>query len=171
MTAGAASGFGQGSARGPPRPFSGPEGAAVEHQRWQVEVGRLPTPHARLVGWVGESCRTLARTSPVHAVIRGAADREDFAVALRERLLQRRLAQVTALAGRYLGPALRAGLSVPEAGLRYAGLVSPETYHLFTVELGWSPPHLREWWTDVLVTDLLDPHVGSRPAPAGGFAH
>ncbi|MHA6781038.1 TetR/AcrR family transcriptional regulator [Pseudonocardia saturnea] len=148
--------------------ISGPEGAAVEHQRWQLEVGQLPTPHARLVGWVEVSCRTLARTSPVHAVIRGAADREAFAVTLRERLLQRRLAQVTDLAGQYLGPALRTGVSVPEAGLRYAGLVSPETYHLFTVELGWSPPHLRDWLTQVLVADLLDPRAETQPRPADG---
>lgn len=98
----------------------------------------------------------MARTSPIHAVIRAAADREDFAVVLRERLLQRRLAQVTALAADYLYGALPPGVTVEDAGHRYAALLSPEMYHLCTVELAWTPQRFQTWVTQLLESDLLD---------------
>ncbi|WP_433038385.1 TetR/AcrR family transcriptional regulator [Actinomycetospora sp. CA-053990] len=134
----------------------GPEGAVSEQQRWLESVARLPSPRQRLRGWVDASCHTLARTSPIHAVIRAAADREPFAVALRERLLQRRLAQVTALAADFLHGALRPGISGEDAGHRYAALLSPEMYHLCTADLGWTPQRFQTWATQLLETDLLD---------------
>jgi AcrR family transcriptional regulator len=82
----------------------GPEGLIVEQQTWLTDVARRPSAHDRLRGWVEASCRTLARTSPIHAVIRGAADREEFGVELRERLLRRRLDGVTAIAATCTGP-------------------------------------------------------------------
>lgn len=133
--------------------IAGPEGVAVERQAWIAELMTRSDPQDRLRGWVAASCRTLARTSPLHAVVRGAADREEFAVTLRERLLRQRVQQVTALAGALLGDALR--VPVEDAGERYAALVSPETFHLLTAELGWSPERCRAWFTDLLLPDLL----------------
>lgn len=133
----------------------GPEGVAVEQQGWLTEIAALPTAPERLHAWVAASCRTLARTSPIHAVIRGAADREEFALALRRRLLRQRVDQVTALAGDFLREDLRPGLDVADAGQRYAALVSPETYHLLVSEMGWTPDRCREWLTGMLRADLL----------------
>lgn len=133
----------------------GPQGVAVEHQQWLDDVARLPTVRERLQGWIAASCRTLARTSPIHAVIRGAADREAFAVALRDRLLAERAAAVTVAAARFLGGGLRSGITAEEAGQRYTALVSPEVYHLVTVELGWSPRRCQRWLTELLEADLL----------------
>lgn len=133
--------------------IAGPEGVPVEQQGWVAELAALPSPADRLRGWVAASCRTLARTSPLHAVVRGAADREEFAVALRARLLAQRRDQVTALAGSLLGDALR--VPVADAGDRYTALVGPETFHLLTVELGWPPERCRGWFTGVLLADLL----------------
>jgi AcrR family transcriptional regulator len=133
--------------------IAGPEGVPVEQQAWVAELAALPSPADRVRGWVAASCRTLTRTSPLHAVVRGAADREEFAVALRARLLAQRREQVTALAGNLLGAALR--VPVVEAGERYTALVSPETFHLLTAELGWSPARCRDWFTGVLLADLL----------------
>ena len=133
----------------------GSEGVAVERQRWIEEVGRLPTARDRLRGWVDASCRTLARTGPIHAVIRGAADGEAVAVTLRERLRRNRVDSVTALARRYLDGALRSGVTVEDAGQRYAALASPELFSLVTVEFGWSPRRYQEWVTRLLDADLL----------------
>jgi AcrR family transcriptional regulator len=133
----------------------GPEGLIVEQQTWLTDVAHRPTAHDRLQGWVEASCRTLARTSPIHAVIRGAADREEFAVELRDRLLRRRLDGVAAIAAEYLYGALRPGLTVEEAAQRYAALVSPEMYHLLVVELGWTPQAHQQWLTQLLGVELL----------------
>ena len=102
------------------------------------------------------SCRILSRTRPIHAVIRGAADKEAFAADLGRRLLQDRLRNQTERIEEYLGGDLRAGLSVSEAGERYCALTSPELYQTLTVEFGWSPDRHREWLAELLVTELLD---------------
>jgi AcrR family transcriptional regulator len=150
----------------------GPDGVEIARQTWLSEVAALPTARARLRGWVGASCRTLARTSPVHAVIRGAADRDGFAVDLRDRLLRERTEGVIELADRFLGDALRTGLTARTAGLRYATLLSPELYHLSVEQLGWTPAALQEWLSAVLEGDLLDPAGGAADAGrAGGSAH
>ena len=55
------------------------------------EIGALADPHQRLRRLVELSCETLARISPVHAVLRGAADGHPFAAGLYARMLQLRL--------------------------------------------------------------------------------
>src|SRR4029450_1645164 len=60
-----------------------------EHRR--NEAGALEDPHQRLRRLVELSCETLARISPVHAVLRGAADGHPFAADLYARMLQLRL--------------------------------------------------------------------------------
>ena len=93
---------------------------------------QLPSASERLEKMVEYSCRILARTRPIHAIIRGAADKEAFAAALGRRLLQERLPNQTERIRHYLGEDLRPGLSVAEAGERYCALASPELYHLLT---------------------------------------
>jgi hypothetical protein len=87
-------------------------------------------------------------------VIRGA-DKEKFAAALGWRLLKDRLDGQTERIRRYLQDHLREGLSLEDAGQRYCALVSPEPYHLLTVEFGWSPDQHRAWVTALLQADLL----------------
>ena len=48
-------------------------------------VAELPGAPDRLAKMVEYSCGILARTRPIHAVIRGAADKEAFAAALGRR--------------------------------------------------------------------------------------
>jgi AcrR family transcriptional regulator len=124
-----------------------------------AEIGQLPGARERLAKMVEYSCSILARTRPVHAVIRGAADKEAFAAALGTRLLRDRLAAQTERIRAYLGDELRPGLSVTEAGERYCALASPELYYLLTAELGWTPEQHRTWLTGLLETELLGPAV------------
>jgi AcrR family transcriptional regulator len=125
--------------------------------RFWSAVAELPGPIERLERMVEYSCTILARTRPIHAVIRGAADKEAFAAELGHRLLQERLAAQTERIGSFLAGDLRAGLSVAEAGQRYCALAGPELYHLLTVELGWTAKRHRTWLTELLATELLGP--------------
>jgi AcrR family transcriptional regulator len=134
------------------------DGAADEHAWWSA-VAQLPGAAERLAKLVEHSCGILARTRPVHAVIRGAADKEAFAAALGRRLLHDRLSNQTERVRAYLGEDLRAGLSVDQAGERYCVLASPELYHLLTVELGWTDEQHRRWLTDLLELELLAPRT------------
>jgi AcrR family transcriptional regulator len=120
------------------------------------ELAQLPEARDRLHAMVEFSCRILARTRPIHAVIRGAADKEPFAAALGSRLLHERMTNQTERIRQHLGDHLRRGLSVAEAGQRYCALTSPELYHTLTVEFGWSAQRHSGWLTNLLATELLE---------------
>jgi AcrR family transcriptional regulator len=135
--------------------IAGENEAPAREDDWWATVAELPDAEERLEQMVVYSCRILARTRPIHTVIRGAADKEFFAAELGKRLLHERLANQTKRIREYLGGQLRAGLSVAEAGQRYCGLAGPELYHTLTVEFDWSPDQHREWLTGLLKSDLL----------------
>jgi AcrR family transcriptional regulator len=124
-------------------------------EEWWGEVAQLPSAQQRLEKMVEYSCKILARTRPIHAVIRGAADKEKFAATLGRRLLQDRLTGQTERIRLYLKDHLRDGLSLTEAGQRYCALVGPELYQVLTVELGWPVEQHRRWLTALLQADLL----------------
>lgn len=127
-----------------------------QHERW-AEIADLESPRARLRAFVAFTCEVLGRTSPIHAVIRGAADGEPAAARLRDELLQGRTSFIVGRVDAYLAGALRPGLTVREAGERYATLFSPELYTLVTVGLGWSPEQHRRWLGRLAEDDLLGP--------------
>ena len=136
--------------------IEGPDAPVPFEQRAAfAEIVNLGTPPERLHAIVDYVCGILARTSPVHAVIRGAADGEPFAVDLRERLLQDRLARFALLIRACFAGALRPRLTVQRASERLGALLSPELYHLLTVELGWTPLKYKAWVSAVVEADLL----------------
>jgi AcrR family transcriptional regulator len=124
---------------------------------WWAAVAQLADARERLAKMVEYSCRILSRTRPIHAVIRGAADKEVFAADLGRRLLHDRVTNQTERIRQHLGKHLRQGLSVAGAGERYCALTSPELYQMLTVEFGWTADQHRTWLTDLLVTELLMP--------------
>jgi AcrR family transcriptional regulator len=133
----------------------GPGAVPFERQTAFEEIGSLGTPRERLRALVEFACGVLARTSPVHAVIRGAADREPFAVDLRERQLEERLGRIALRVRADLTGALQPGLTVKQAAQRLGALLSPELYHLLIVELGWTPGHYCQWVSALAESDLL----------------
>jgi AcrR family transcriptional regulator len=135
--------------------ITGAENEATQEDKWWNTVAGLPGAAERLEKMVEHSCRILARTRPIHAVIRGAADKEAFASVLGRRLLHDRLTAQTERIRRYLRDDLRPGLAVDQAGQRYCVLASPELYYLLTVELGWTSDQHRSWLTDLITTELL----------------
>jgi AcrR family transcriptional regulator len=135
--------------------ITGPHGSAAEDDQWWHTVAQQPGAAERLDKMVEYSCRILARTRPIHAIIRGAADKEAFAAAMGRRLLQERLHNQTERIRHYLGDDLRPGLSVAEAGERYCALASPELYQVLTVDFGWTADQHRAWLTQLVRTQLL----------------
>jgi AcrR family transcriptional regulator len=119
------------------------------------EIAALTDPHQRLRRLVVLSCQALARTSPVHTVLRGAADGHPFAAELYARMLALRLGVQANNLETYLGSSLRPGLSVKQAAERYSALLSPELYHLLTVERRWSTRRYGSWVAELLDHDLL----------------
>jgi AcrR family transcriptional regulator len=135
--------------------IAGEDDIPTQGNAWWATVAQLPGAPERLAMMVEFSCTILGRTRPIHAVIRGAADKEAFAAALGKRLLHDRLANQTERVREYLGDDLRPGLSVADAGQRYSALASPELYQMLTVEFGWTAARHRKWLTDLLETELL----------------
>jgi AcrR family transcriptional regulator len=134
--------------------ISDPDDEAQRDQdRCRQDILRLADPHERLRRLVELSC--LARTGPVHAVIRGAADGHPFAAEMRARMLRVRQQIQSRNVETYLGAALRDGLTPVEAAERYSALLSPELYHLVTVERRWSTRRFASWVTGLLDHDLL----------------
>jgi len=135
--------------------ITGPHDTAADDEEWWAMVAGLPEAAERLDRMVEYSCRILARTQPIHAIIRGAADNEAFAADFGWRLLVERLANQTERIRRFIAKDLRPGLSIAEAGQRYCALTSPELYHLLTVELGWGADRHQAWVTELMRVDLL----------------
>ena len=96
----------------------------------------------------------------MHTVLRGAADGHPFAADLYTRMLQLRLQLQARNLETYLGGSLRSGLSVKQAAEHYSALLSPELYHLLTVERRWTTRRYAAWVTDLLDHDLLGEEVG-----------
>jgi AcrR family transcriptional regulator len=142
--------------------ITGPHESIAEDDEWWHMVATRANASERLDKIVEYSCRILARTRPIHAIIRGAADKEAFAAELGRRLLHQRLTNQTDRIRDYLGEALRPGLSTAEAGERYCALASPDLYYLLTVELGWTAEQHKRWLTELLHTDLLGPRGAQR---------
>lgn len=115
----------------------------------------LPTAHERLRAYVAFCCAVLARTSPFHVVLRGAADGEDFAIALRSRLLAERLARQTRHLRLLVGDDLRPGLASEQAAERFCALSSPEMHHLLTSDLAWTRDAHEGWLAALAEHELL----------------
>lgn len=130
-----------------------PEQRAQELRR--DEAGEVADPRERLRRLVELSCETLARTSPLHAVLRDAADGHPFAAELCARLLQVRLEIQSRNLETYLHRSLRPGLTLEQAAERYSALLSPELFHLLTVEQRWTARRYASWVADLLDHDLL----------------
>jgi AcrR family transcriptional regulator len=145
--------------------ITGPHDSAADDDTWWQMVDHTPDAGERLDRMVEYSCRILARTRPIHAIIRGAADKEPFAAELGRRLLEERLANQTERIRHYLGDALRPELSAAEAGQRYCALAGPELYHLLIAEFGWTADQHGRWLTQLLRAELLRPHAAPRSRP------
>ncbi len=134
----------------------GPEtDVPFDHLPRYEQINSLPTPRERLDALVTFICDVLARTSLVHAVIRGAADAEPFAIELRDRQLEERLGRITHRVKADLKGALQPGLTTRTAAEQLAAILSPELHYFVTVQLGWSAEQHHAWVSRLAADNLL----------------
>jgi AcrR family transcriptional regulator len=129
---------------------------------WVKKILILPRPAERLRRWIKHTATTLARTSPVHAVIRGAASSDPEFEHLHQRLQAERFAAHRALIEPMIGrPA------TDDEAETFSALTSPELHHLLTVTRGWSQQRYAEW-LEQTVTSLLsaDARPSRTPRPS-----
>jgi AcrR family transcriptional regulator len=119
-----------------------------------IAAGR--DPRERLTRLVALSCETLGRVSPVHAVLRGAADGHPFAAELQSKMLASRLDTQGRNLRTVVGDsALRVGVTLDDAAEHYSALLSPELFHLLTVTRGWPIETFRSWVSETLCRELF----------------
>jgi hypothetical protein len=127
----------------------------LDHRKRVDAIAEIPDPHERLRRLVALSCATLDRVSPVHAVLRAAADGHPFAADLQAKMLASRLDTQSRNLHITLGNDLRPGLSFEEAAEHYSALLSPELFHLLTVVRGWDPQRYEVWVAETLGREFL----------------
>ena len=130
-----------------------PDGRDQRERVLAIAAG--PDPRDRLRRLVALSCETLGRVSPVHAVLRAAADGHPFAADLQARMLASRLDTQTRNLRTVLGDALRPGLTFEDAAEHYSALLSPELFHLLTVVRDWDPGRAETWLGETLCREFL----------------
>jgi AcrR family transcriptional regulator len=134
----------------------------LEHS-WVREILRINSPADRLRRWIQHTAATLARTSPVHAIIREAAESDAELSRLYGRLQDERFAAHRRLIEPMIGR--------PAAGHEaetFSVLTSPELHHLMTVTRGWTQPRYAGWLEQTL-TSLIPTaaHRDGGPADPG----
>lgn len=116
---------------------------------WVTEILALASPRERLNRWVRHTAATLSRTSPVHAVIRGAAESDRDLAGLHRRLHEERFA-----AHRRLIEPITGRRAAEQEAETFSALTSPELHHLLTVTRGWTQ-HRYTTWLEQTVTAVI----------------
>jgi AcrR family transcriptional regulator len=146
--------------------IAGPQQLPPEEQDEHRNIAGLATPHERLRAYVAFCCGVLERTKPAHRILRSAADSEPRAAEVRAQQQRTRLVRNTSHLHAFIGPALRPGLTVEQAGQLFYALSSPELYELLTTQLHWTAHDHQQWLADIAVRELLGnpPTTPDRPA-------
>lgn len=129
---------------------------AQDHPSGWPELADVVGP-AAVERWVDAVTAEVARTEPLHAVLRAAAaDPEPAALLGRSRAatLAAHARTVDELAEK---PGFTGAVSLARATDSAAALLAPETYALLVGAQGWTVPDWAAWATRHLVTDLFPP--------------
>jgi AcrR family transcriptional regulator len=114
------------------------------------------SPSAQLAAMAAYDRRLFQRAGDIITLIREAARREPELATLysegREGADRTRLQVFSS----WPDGALRNGLDVHSAADIYAALCNIDVYTVLTVERGWSPDRVEQWWSRTLARELLD---------------
>jgi AcrR family transcriptional regulator len=120
-----------------------------------------PDPEALLAGFARTTVAINQRSGQIYQILASAASSEPEAANLLGQYTQQRqqgqgqIARALARAG-----ALCAELRERDAADIIHVLMSPDVYHLFVTDRGWSPARYERWLKDVLVQQLLPTTTG-----------
>ncbi|MGH8883149.1 MAG: TetR/AcrR family transcriptional regulator [Stackebrandtia sp.] len=124
---------------------------------------RLETagPSGQLAEMAGYDRRLFERSGDLIVLLRDAGRSEpDLAEAYRQSRAAADRIRVEVFSG-WPGGALRPGLDITAAVDVYAVLCNIDTYATLTVERGWSPERVEQWWAGVLARELLAEEMSS----------
>jgi AcrR family transcriptional regulator len=128
-----------------------------EHS-WVVRILALDDASERLRAWLAHTAATLARTSPVHAVIRAAAQSDAELEVMYRRLQEERFRAHRRLIEPMLGRSV-----TEEESDTFSALTSPEMHHLLTAVRGWSRRRYATWLESVVSSAVP---AGAIPPPS-----
>ena len=132
------------------------EAVALLERPWMQQMREAPDAVAAVAVWCALSSEVFARVARIRwMAVTASANDADLAA-------QEQVNREQTLAGhRFLAEhldergALRADLTVEQAGEVLYALVSLELYVLLTAELGWSPERWEEWVLDTVARTVL----------------
>ncbi|MCM6772454.1 TetR/AcrR family transcriptional regulator [Nocardia sp. CDC159] len=134
---------------------------AADPARQLAELEATADPRRHLAAMAAYDRRLFERSGDLLTLIREAGRGEPELAAVYERgrvLGDRTRVQVLST---WPAHTLRPGLDVATAVDIYAALCNIDVYVTLTVERGWSPQRVEDWWTEALARELLSDPVGS----------
>lgn len=132
------------------------EQVAMIDRSWAQEALTTTDPARAVEVWVANGRSIYARVAPLLWIVRDAVGADPDMASEWETTQRQRHADHHAFAQRLadLG-ALAAGLSADRAADITYTLLSPEMYHLLTIERGWTPADWEAWTRQMLTNALL----------------
>lgn len=133
------------------------EQVAMIDRSWAQEALTTADPARALEVWIANGRSIFARVAPLLWIVRDAVGADPDMAREWETNQRQRHSDHQAFAQRLADlDALAPGLSVARAtDITYA-LLSPEMYHLLTVERAWTPAAWESWTRQTLTTSLLN---------------
>ena len=132
------------------------EPVPILERDWVRQMRAEPDGERRLTILAENGAAILGRWSPIHEILRGAADTDPEIAAMLDRHKSERLVgqrALLAIVARRLP--LRDGLTARSAADVLFAVGSPETYRLLVVDRGWSAARFKAWYRDALRTLLF----------------
>ncbi len=124
------------------------------------EVLEEPDPRRMLTRFSEHMTEIQDRVGPIFHVMKHAARTDPEVRELYVRAQENRFANLETLARKLADRgALRAGLTVSDAGRTLWLLASPQTRRMMETHAGWTAEHYRCWLADTLIAALLAPDV------------
>lgn len=120
------------------------------------EVLAEPDPHRALALFAAHMTQIQDRVGPIMEVMKNAARSEPDVAELYARAQANRFRNLEAVAKKLAEQgALRAGLSIEDAGRTIWVLASPDTRQMLRAHAGWSAERYQAWLTTTLAAALL----------------
>lgn len=132
------------------------EQVAMIDRSWAREALTTEDPARAVAVWVANGRGILERVAPLLRIVRDAVGADPDLASQWETNQEQRRADHLVFARRLgeLG-ALAPGLSQERAADVTYALLSPESYHVFTVECGWTPAEWESWTRRALADAIL----------------
>ncbi|GAB2515105.1 TetR/AcrR family transcriptional regulator [Nocardia heshunensis] len=130
---------------------------SADPDRMIAELDTAPDPRRQLAAMAGYDRRLFESAADLIVVIREAGRHEPDLTNVYDEA--RRIADQTRtqVFGGWPAGTLRSGVELTTAVDVYAALCNIDVYNTLTIERGWSPQRVEDWWIEALERELLRP--------------